>query len=60
MAQIDQLLEDEELYQMIRQDLARRFPQTWQTDRNLYEIPRILSHLGVQRNANFSCCADFG
>jgi mannosyltransferase OCH1-like enzyme len=31
LAEIDQLLEDEELYQLIRNDLAKRYPQTEQT-----------------------------
>jgi mannosyltransferase OCH1-like enzyme len=31
LAEIDQLLEDEELYQLIRKDLAKRYPQTEQT-----------------------------
>jgi len=28
LAEIDRLLDDEELYQLIRNDLAKRFPQT--------------------------------
>ena len=34
LAQIDQLLEDEALYQLIRSDLAARYPHTEQTGRN--------------------------
>ena len=49
LAQIDQLLDDEELYQMIRQDLAKRYPQTERTGRNSTPGEVILRMLAVKR-----------
>jgi len=49
LAQIDQLLRDEELYQMIRQDLAKRYPQTERTGRNSTPVEVILRMLAVRR-----------
>jgi transposase, IS5 family len=49
LAQIDQLLEDEALYQMIRNDLANRYPQTEQTGRNSTPVEVILRMLAVKR-----------
>jgi IS5 family transposase len=49
LAQIDQLLEDEELYQLIRQDLAKRYPQTEQTGRNSTPVEVVLRMLAVRR-----------
>jgi IS5 family transposase len=56
LAQIDQLLEDEVLYQwpearytLIRQDLAQRYPQTEQTGRNSMPVEVILRMLAVKR-----------
>lgn len=49
LAQIDQLLEDDELYQLIRQDLAKRFPQTEQTGRPSTPVEVILRMLAVKR-----------
>jgi IS5 family transposase len=49
LAQIDQLLEDEELYQLIRQDLAKRFPMTEQTGRNSTPVEVVLRILAVKR-----------
>jgi transposase, IS5 family len=45
LAKIDQLLEDEELYQLIRNDLAKRFPMTEQTGRNSTPVEVILRML---------------
>jgi len=49
LAQIDQLLDDEVLYQLIRNDLARRFPHTEQTGRNSTPVEVILRMLAVKR-----------
>jgi len=49
LAQIDQLLEDEALYQLIRNDLASRYPQTEQTGRNSTPVEVILRMLAVKR-----------
>ena len=49
LAEIDQLLDDEELYQLIRNDLARRFPQTEVTGRNSTPVEVILRMLAVKR-----------
>ena len=49
LAHIDQLLDDEELYQMIRQDLAKRYPQTERTGRNSTPGEVILRMLAVKR-----------
>jgi IS5 family transposase len=49
LAEIDRLLDDEELYQLIRNDLARRFPQTEVTGRNSTPVEVILRILAVKR-----------
>lgn len=49
LAVIDQLLEDEALYQLIRNDLAKRYPQTEQTGRNSTPVEVILRMLAVKR-----------
>ena len=49
LAQIDQLLDDEELYQLIRQDLAKRYLQTERTGRNSTPVEVILRMLAVKR-----------
>jgi IS5 family transposase len=49
LAQIDQQLEDEALYQLIRNDLARRYPHTEQTGRNSTPVEVILRMLAVRR-----------
>jgi transposase, IS5 family len=49
LAKIDQLLDDEELYQLIRKDLAKRFPQTEVTGRNSTPVEVILRMLAVKR-----------
>ena len=49
LAEIDQLLEDEELYQLIRKDLARRFPLTEVTGRKSTPVEVILRMLTVKR-----------
>ena len=49
LAQIDQLLEDEALYQLIRKDLAKRYPQTEQTGRSSTPVEVIMRKLAVKR-----------
>jgi IS5 family transposase len=49
LAQIDRLLDDEALYQLIRNDLAKRFPQTEQTGRNSTPVEVVLRMLAVKR-----------
>jgi transposase, IS5 family len=49
LAEIDRLLEDEVLYQLMRNDLARRFPQTEVTGRNSTPVEVILRMLAVKR-----------
>ena len=49
LAEIDRLLNDEELYQLIRSDLAKRYPQTEVTGRNSTPVEVILRMLAVRR-----------
>jgi IS5 family transposase len=49
LAKIDQLLEDEALYQLIRNDLAKHYPQTEHTGRNSTPVEVILRMLAVKR-----------
>lgn len=49
LAQIDQLLDDEVLYQLMRADFARRFPQTEQTGRRSTPVEVVLRMLAVKR-----------
>ena len=49
LVQIDRLLDDEELYQLIRNDLAGRFPKTEVTGRNSTPVEVILRMLSVKR-----------
>jgi len=49
LAEIDRLLDDEELYQLIRNDLAKRSPQTEVTGRNSTPVEVILRMLAVKR-----------
>jgi transposase, IS5 family len=49
LAKIDQLLDDEALYQLIRNDLAKRFPMTEQTGRNSTPVEVILRMLADKR-----------
>ena len=49
LAEIDGLLDDEELYQLIRDDLARRCPKTEVTGRNSTPVEVILRMLAVRR-----------
>jgi transposase, IS5 family len=54
LAEIDRLLDDEELYQLIRNDLARRFPKTEETGRNSTPVEVILRMLAIKRLYSFS------
>jgi IS5 family transposase len=49
LAEIDRLLDDEELYQLIRNDLAKRFPKTEVTGRNSTPVEVILRMFAVKR-----------
>jgi IS5 family transposase len=49
LAKIDQILEDDELCQLIRNDLAKRFPLTERTGRNSTPEEVILRMLAVKR-----------
>jgi IS5 family transposase len=49
LAQIDQLLDDEELYQLIKADLAQRYPKTEHTGRPSTLAEVILRMLAVKR-----------
>jgi len=49
LGRIDQLLDDEELYQSIRHDLAMRYPNTEQTGRNSTPVEVVLRMLVVKR-----------
>lgn len=54
LAQIDRLLDDEALYQLIRTDLAKRYPNTETTGRNSTPVEVILRMLVVRRLYNWS------
>lgn len=54
LAQIDRLLEDETLYQFIRNDLAARYPNTETTGRKSTPVEVILRMLVVRRLYNWS------
>ena len=49
LAQIDVLLDDEELYQLIRNDFAKRYPLTEVTGRNSTPVEVLLRMLTVKR-----------
>jgi len=49
LAQIDELLDDEELYQLIRNDLAKRFPMTEVTGRKSTPVEVILRMLTIKQ-----------
>ncbi len=54
LAQIDRLLEDDELYQLIRQDFARRYPKTEETGRSTIPVEVTLRMLAVKRLYDWS------
>lgn len=49
LVQIDQLLDDEALYQLIRKDFAKRFPQTEGTGRNSTPVEVMVRMLVIKR-----------
>ncbi len=49
LVQIDAILEDEELYQLIRSDFAKRYPQTEVTGRKSTPVEVLLRMLTVKR-----------
>jgi len=49
LAQIDELLDDEELYQLIRNDLANRYPKTEVTGRKSTPVEVILRMLTIKQ-----------
>lgn len=54
LAQIDLLLDDEVLFQMIKQDLAQRYPQTTRTGRPSTPVEVILRMLVLKRLYDWS------
>ena len=54
LAQIDQLLDDDKLYQMVRQDLEQRYPLTKSTGRPSTPVEVILRMLVVKHMYNLS------
>lgn len=54
LAKIDQYLEDEALFQLVREDLAKRWPLTLITGRNSTPVEVIERMLVVRRLYNFS------
>lgn len=54
LAQIDQVLDDELIYQMVKGDLSKRHPKTKQTGRNSTPVEVILRMLVVKHLYNLS------
>jgi IS5 family transposase len=54
LAQIDSILDDDELFQMIKDDMARRHPQTLETGRNSTPVEVNLRMLAVKRLYQFT------
>jgi IS5 family transposase len=54
LAQIDSILNDDELFQMIKNDLAQRYPQTLETGRNSTPVEVNLRMLAVKRLYQFT------
>ena len=52
--QIDEYLEDEKLYKLIRADLAKRYPKTKETGRNSTPVDVVLRMLVVKRLYGYS------
>lgn len=48
LAHIDQVLDDEQVYQMIRQDLAKRFAHTEETGRHSTSVEVVERMLAVK------------
>lgn len=54
LAQIDRILDDQELYQLIKADFSRRFPQTLETGRDSTPVEVLLRMLTVKRLYGFN------
>ena len=54
MRKIDEYLEDEKLYKLIRTDLAKRYPKTRETGRNSTPVEVVLRMLVVKRLYGYS------
>jgi len=54
LAKIDRYLEDEDLYRLIRSDLAQRWPKTLETGRGSTPVEVVLRMLVVRRLYNYS------
>ena len=54
LAKIDQLLDDEQLFQQIKHDLSKRYPMTLQTGRGSTPVAVILRMLVVKRLYQFT------
>jgi len=54
LAQIDQILDDDELYQLIKHDLSQRYPQTLETGRHSTPVEVSLRMLAVKRLYRFT------
>jgi IS5 family transposase len=54
LSQIDRILEDDELFQLIRKDLAQRFPKTLETGRGSTPVEASLRMLAVKRIYGFT------
>lgn len=54
LAQIDQILDDDELFRMIKQDFAQRHPQTMQTGRPSSPVEVVLRMVVVRHLYNWS------
>ena len=54
LAQIDQILDDDELYQLIKHDLSQRYPRTLETGRHSTPVEVILRMLAVKHLYRFT------
>ena len=54
LAQIDSILDDDQLFQMIKNDMAQRYPQTLETGRNSTPVEVNLRMLAVKRLYQFT------
>ena len=54
LAQIDEILDDEEIFQLVKVDLSKRHPKTLVTGRNSTPVEVILRMLAIKRLYGFS------
>src|SRR6266498_551075 len=54
LVKVDSYLEDEELYQLIKKDLSKRWPKTTETGRNSTPVEVVLRMLVVKRLYGYS------